>query len=440
MKPSSPTIPVILSLGLLCGPASAIAAAPAPTPAPPTFTPPELPKPPTVDPRDRLALSQLFEMIKRDSPRFKSLQVEVDVAKADAKAARVLPNPVINLAILYLNSGFNQNGVATYYANATFPLLVGGQRRFRVKSANAWTRAAEAEVVNDYQDLAEEARGVFVELLAAQERVAVYDNALAEIDGLRKFADQRRATGFESEYATLRVAMRVSDWRVRRIDGVTQQEDASARIAALVGRPSWRPHAEGSVAPMGVEAHVDSMWAEVQRTQPAIAAARMREAHAVQNVALARREAVPVPNLTAGTVVIQNYFSVSTTIGLTMPIPAFDWGQGLKARAEAQVIATRREREAISAEVEAELTRAAHLLAMRRSALADYERDVLGKSDRMRTLAAEAFRAGQAEIDDLVGAAETHYDALLTHIDLKSAVMQAEVEVLAAAGRIEEVR
>jgi len=393
-----------------------------------------------VDPRDRLTLAVLFDLLKTESPRFKALQSEVDVAEAEAKAAKVLPNPVLNLAILYLNMGFNQNGVATYYANATLPLLVGGQRRYRVKSANAYTRATEAEVVADYQDLAEEARGVFVELQAAQARLEVYDQALAELGSLKAFVEQRRASGFESEYATLRVAMRVSSWTVRRIDSVTQQEDASARLAAMVGRPAWRPHAEGSFNPTGVEAHADAMWAETERTQPAIHAARLREAHAVQNVALARRESIPVPNLTAGTVVIQNYFSASTTVGVTMPIPMFDWGQGLKARAEAQVIASRREREAISAEVQAELTRAVHLLKMRRDALADYEREILGKSDRMRVLAVEAFRAGQAEVDDLVLASETHHDALITHLDLKAAVMQAEVDVLAAAGRIEEVR
>jgi cobalt-zinc-cadmium efflux system outer membrane protein len=433
--------------GLVClvclaptGPTQAAPARAPASPTPPVFTPPAPPRPPMIDPRDRLSLSLLFDLLKTESPRFKALQSEVDVAKAEVRAARVLPNPVLNLAILYLNSGFNQNGVATYYANATFPLLVGGQRRYRVKSANAFTRATEAEVVADYQDLAQEARDVFVELQAAQARTEVYDAALAELGGLKAFVEERRTAGFESEYATLRVAMRVSAWNVRRIDSVTQQEEASARLGAMVGRPTWRPRAEGSFAPTGVEAHADAMWAETQRNQPEIAAARLREAHAVQNVALARREAVPVPNLTAGTVVIQNYFSASTTLGVTMPIPVFDWGQGLKARAEAQVLSARRQREAITAEVQAELTRAVHLLKMRRDALADYEREILGKSDRMRALAVEAFRAGQAEVDDLVLASETHHDARIIHIDLKAAVMQAEVDVLAAAGRIEEVR
>jgi cobalt-zinc-cadmium efflux system outer membrane protein len=394
-----------------------------------------------VDPRDRLSLSQLFDLLKTESPRFKALQSEVDVAQAEVRAAKVLPNPVLNLAILYLNSGFNQNGVATYYANATFPLLVGGQRRYRVKSANAYHARHRGR---GRRRLPGPRPGGPRRVRRAAGRPGAHRGlrpaALAELGGLKAFVEERRTAGFESEYATLRVAMRVSAWNVRRIDSVTQQEEASARLGAMVGRPTWRPRAEGSFAPTGVEAHADAMWAETQRNQPEIAAARLREAHAVQNVALARREAVPVPNLTAGTVVIQNYFSASTTLGVTMPIPVFDWGQGLKARAEAQVLSARRQREAITAEVQAELTRAVHLLKMRRDALADYEREILGKSDRMRALAVEAFRAGQAEVDDLVLASETHHDARIIHIDLKAAVMQAEVDVLAAAGRIEEVR
>ena len=202
--------------------------------------------------------------------------------------------------------------------------------------------------------------------------------------------------------------------------------------------PTRVPSVKHQPSPLGVQPDTAALWAEARRTQPAIEAARLREAHAVQGVALARREAVPVPALTAGTVVIQNYYSVSTTVGVTVPIPMFDWGQGLRARAEARSIASRREREAVSAEVEAELTRGAQLLTLRRDALASYEREVLGKADRMHALVDDAFRTGKAVPDDLLEAAEIRFDALLTHVDMKAAVMQAEVDVLAAAGRVEE--
>ncbi len=420
--------------------ASTAAAAPAPGAAP---TSPAAPAParPQVDARDLLTLPQLFDLLKRDSPRFRALQTDIDVARAEGRAARVLPNPVMNLAILYLNSGFNQNGVATYYANFTLPLLVGGQRRFRVKSANAWSRAAEAEVLSGYHDLAHAARTLFVELQAAQERVVTYDRALAELAALEAFVAGRRQAGFESEVEVLRVAMAAASWQVRRIEAVTAGEELSARLAGLVGRPTWRTRAPPEVEPLGGPPGTGAVSGRGPRAHPAIEAARLREAHAVQGVALARREAVPVPALTAGTVVIQNYYSVSTTVGVTVPIPMFDWGQGLRARAEARSIASRREREAVSAEVEAELTRGAQLLTLRRDALASYEREVLGKADRMHALVDDAFRTGKAVPDDLLEAAEIRFDALLTHVDMKAAVMQAEVDVLAGGGRVgEQVR
>ena len=87
------------------------------------------------DQRTRVSLPDVFELLKRKSPRYKAYQADIDVAKSEIAAARVLPNPMLNLAILYLNSGFNQNGVGTYYANATLPLLIAGQRRMRMKTA-----------------------------------------------------------------------------------------------------------------------------------------------------------------------------------------------------------------------------------------------------------------------------------------------------------------
>lgn len=113
-------------------------AAPPPTAAPPTTAtapPPTVTAPPVasapadhgedpVDPRVRVSLTEVFDLLKRKSPRYKAYQADIDVAKSEVTAARVLPNPLVNLAILYLNSGFNQNGVGTYYANVTLPLLV----------------------------------------------------------------------------------------------------------------------------------------------------------------------------------------------------------------------------------------------------------------------------------------------------------------------------
>jgi hypothetical protein len=224
---------------------------------------------------DRITLPQLLELLTTRSPRHLASQAEIDVAESEAKAANVLPNPILNLAILYLNSGFNQNGVGTYYANVTLPLLIAGQRRMRVKAARAGVDVAKGTVKREFETLATAARTLFVELQADQARLDTIAGVLEELDQLQKLIDARRGAGVQSKYEQVWTAIDRASWRTRRAEGLDL--------------------------------------------------ARREEAFSHRNIELAQREAWPVPAITAGTVVIQNYFSVSTTVGITVPVPTFDW-------------------------------------------------------------------------------------------------------------------
>lgn len=166
--------------------------------------------------RTPISLPQIFELLKRKSPRYKAYQADVEVAKSEVTASRVLPNPLVNLAILYLNSGFNQNGVGTYYANATLPVLIAGQRRMRMKTAKVGVKAAEADLKVNFHVLAHEARDLYVELQADQARLVVYDQALVDISYLQDLVGARRSSGVETEYSTLRVDVEAAAWRARR--------------------------------------------------------------------------------------------------------------------------------------------------------------------------------------------------------------------------------
>ena len=53
-------------------------------------------------------------------------------------------------------------------------------------------------------------------------------------------------------------------------------------------------------------------------------------------------------------------------------------------------------------------------------------------------MAEDSFRAGDAELIDLLDATRTRIDVALTRIDLLEATVEAEVDVLAVTGRITE--
>jgi cobalt-zinc-cadmium efflux system outer membrane protein len=418
---------------------SLLLAAP-PEPAPPPATAPTAPAA-THDVaeahHDTVSLAQVFALLEERSPRYKVYQSDVDVAKAEITAARVLPNPTVNLAILYLNVGFNQNGVATYYANATLPLLIAGNRRMRVKTAKSGVRLAEADKELSYHELAHEARETFAELQAEQARIAVYDSALTELARLQALIVERRRSGVETDYDILRIDVEVSAWRSRRAEQEAEAEHTAGQLGVIVGIPEWNPRAEGELAPLGVRGKADDMWRDVEKTQPAVVAAREHEAYSDRAIELVKRERFPVPSVTFGTVAIQNYYSVSTTAGITVPLPIFDWGQGPIARAKANRQRAKRETEAVVATSKAELQRAMRLLEHHRHTLEAFDKDVIAKLPDLSRMAEDSFRAGDAQLIDLIDAARTRFEVELTRVDLVEKIVHAEIDVLAVTGRIE---
>jgi cobalt-zinc-cadmium efflux system outer membrane protein len=389
--------------------------------------------------RDSVSLPEIFDLLKKRSPRYKAHQADMDIAKAEVTAARVLPNPIVNLAILYLNVGFNQNGVATYYANATLPLLIAGQRRMRVKAAKVGVKAAEADLHVNYHDLAHEARELFVELQAEEAKLVVLDTAIADLARLQALIATRKASGVETQYDIVRIDVEAASWKARRAEQEAEAQNTAGELGVVLGLPGWMPEAEGDLALVGVGTDADKLWPEVQRTQPEIVAARRGEAYSSRAIDLAKRERWPVPSVTVGTVVIQNYYSVSTQFGITVPIPMFDWGQGMIARAKAHNARARREKEAVVASTQAELKRATRLLEHHKQVLVQFDRDVHARLPELQQMSEDAYRAGEAELIDLLDATRTRFEIQLQRIDLLESTAEAEVDVLAATGRIEEV-
>lgn len=425
-------------------------AAPTPTAAPSTMGPVEAqpavaaPDDPLADvPSDDIApeeltLPELFELLRTQSPRQKAAAAHLELARARRVGARVLPNPIFNFQVLHLISGYNQNGFGTYTFYFQQPVLIGGQRIQRGKAARAAERAAGSEIEAAFHELAAEARHVFVALQARQRHHEVLHAAIDDLRRLEGVVQARHAAGAESRYDVSRIGLEVRQWRAKTISSSADIRDASGQLGVLVGRPSWRPRAAGAAVPLGIEANADELWPDVERTQPALLAAKDRVELAERDLAATRREVWPQPTLGFGVVGIDNFFSMSVLGGITMPLPLFDWGQGQVAKAKAEKHVAEVEEDAHKAELEAELDRVTSVLRDRQRALSGFERGVLSETAELQRMAEDAYVTGQVEILELIDAVETHYELELERVELVEAVMHAEVDVLHVVGRVED--
>ncbi len=69
-----------------------------------------------------------------------------------------------------------------------------------------------------------------------------------------------------------------------------------------------------------------------------------------------------------------------------------------------------------------------------------FEQEILAKMSSLQQMAEDSYRGGQSQLSDLLDATRARFEVKLTHVGMREAVIQAEIDVLAVSGRIEEMR
>lgn len=388
--------------------------------------PPELP--------DVITLDGALELLRDQSPQSKAEQARVEVAESGRVGARVYPNPSVSYGAVVLAQGANTGAEWQHQIVLEQPLLFYGQRRVRRDLVDLDVSAERARVTATLTERSLEVRQAFATLLARQERVRVLEESVAELSRVEAIVRGRHEAGDRSEYDVARTELEITALRVELRNAETDVEDASGRLASLLGFPGWQPRAQGSLEPRELATNVEQLWSTAERQRPSIAAARAEVSFARGGITLARRERLPVPALALGTLLTQNDDSASVFFGFSLPLPVFDRGQGAIARANAEVHAGELAVEAELAQSRAELERAQLVYVRHRETLEAIEQQMVERIPALRRMAEESYRGGSAGILELLDAFDAVKEIRLTHLDQREAVKLAEAELIVAAG------
>jgi len=432
---------LVLALLAVVAAASAVAsaadepAAPAAdAPAAPAPTPPAVAAPP-----EAVTIADVLRALREESPRLAVERPQVDAARADLVTARLLPNPTLEYQGGTLLDGANLNGAVQHQATVAEPLPITGARSARIDAAEKHVDAAEQHVRARYVELALEARKLFVDLLAAEERARVLEEARRDVAQLRDIVAGRERAGMARQYDGLRAATEAELMEAKAADARAEALDKSGELGRLLGLPAWHPRAVGDLQPLGAKVDAVADPHVMEESLPALAVAKSEEAAAAADVKVAERERWPLPVLTLGAVQTHQAASTSFLGGLSIEVPLFDRGQGKVARSLAEADQASATRRVTVAEADAELGRASRLLRERRAALAAFDREVVDHLPALRRMAEDAYRTGQGGIVELLDATQARTEAELAGVDLVTSVMQAEVDVLGAAGTVDSI-
>ncbi len=374
----------------------------------------------------------VLTLVHERSPRVRALVSQNAVAHADVGVAGVRPNPSLGY------TGFGRIGHGDNYGTQhqigfEQPLWLAGQRGARVRSAEQRERAVRAEISLSELELDRDALQAFVTLQATQARQQQLTAARADVAAVAHTVHERVAAGAQSSYDERRVDLESAQLATRLASADAELVDASTSFAQVLGLPGWQPRAAGQLEPLAVDQAPDALWQRAQSTLPALIAAQRHIDSARSEIELARAERWGELTLSGGTFLTSDKGSVSAFLGVSAPLPIFNFGGAAIDRAHAALAQAEAEGAATRASAQASLAGAVSVLAARRAALADYDTAVLQHLPELRTMAEDAYKSGKASLLELLDSVRSNIDVQLQRVDLLSSVMSAEVDVLAAA-------
>jgi cobalt-zinc-cadmium efflux system outer membrane protein len=393
-------------------------------------TPPPLPQ--------AVTIHQLLRLVRDQSPRLAAARTRIDTAKAEVVGAGVLPNPRFTYGRYQLSSKVNTmyDGKAQESFLVEVPVQIAGQRAARVEEAEKRVEATEAGVEAEFAGLIREAWGLFVQLQAGRERVEVLDQAAEDMAHLRALVAGREMAGSASPYDVLRISVEAKAVETRLENARNELAATSGDLGILLGLPDWRPDASGELAPLEVPADPRRLWTLAQEKNPELETLRRAEVAADAGLEKASRERWPTPTLQVGTTYTDKPYGMTPYFGVSVELPIFDRNQGGVARAEAEKQAVLKERDWVASRTRVELERATDLLNRRRAARAKFEQEVLAKLPDLKQMAESAYRLGKGSLLELLDASRSRTEVRLSHLELRQAEVEAELDALKAAGLI----
>lgn len=341
-----------------------------------------------------LTLTDAVRRAVTTDPGLQAAMARVRIAAADADQSRLLPNPVLNVVVRW---GSGQTQVEASLAQDLVQAL---QIPRRASAADNRLRQAAAEAVTVAIDVASEVQERYATAQASAEVVPLLRDRMALLERLAAVAKSRldAGEGKRSDLITLQ-SQRV-ELQVEIDQAVLTEREERLRLARLIGEPS-SPAAwalDGWSAP-GTELQPEGRWIETALVQrPEIQAATWKLRALGDDEAATRL--LPWQGAGAG-IDAQRDDAWFAGPSVSTPLPIFDMGQAARARVTAEQWEARHELTLVRRRVVEDVRVAFETMAASNANLERIRTELIPLQQQRRTLAEDAYRAGQSDVTAL---------------------------------------
>ncbi len=403
---------------------------------------PHVPAPPGPDARSPkepdavLTLHQALELALARSPDLSAAAHGVQAMEAEMRQAGAWPNPELAIDAEEFGGADERQGYnaakTTVWLSQTVEL---GDQRGRRRRVALW----EARRIGwDYEatrlNVLTLTKKAFVDVLVAQEQLALAEFMLAMAEAVRAAAEERVRAGKVPPLEETRAGIEVANARIARDRAQRDLETARKRLATSWGesRPGFK-EVGGDLGAIIEVPPLEELAAFLDET-PGVAQWAEEEAASKELLALAKAERLPDLDISAGISRFQEDGTYAGNAGLALPLPLFDRNTGGILAAQHRATRTEYERRAARLRVMTDLEEAYSRLATARAEALTIRAELLPGAQQAFDAARVGYREGKYGYLDVLDTQQTLGQVKARYLDVLGAYQQAAADVERVTG------
>jgi outer membrane protein, heavy metal efflux system len=378
---------------------------------------------------EQLSLVVAAQRALEVSPDIQIALSRARAAWADARQERLLPNPVLNVAVRFPEDG----GDSVIEAGLSQDVLAIMTLARRASAADQRVRAATAEVLVAVLDVLAEVQDAYVSTQASDAELAVLADRKQLIDRLLQIARSRVQAGESPQLDALSVEADRVALDVEIAEKTAEGRQRRLVLARLIGQPSgaaewtlpaWSP----SAVSVGNE-HELMRSAIIRR--PEVQARQWELAALGDDLRLAQWSAFQTVELGVDAEREEDW---AVGPAISTPLPIFDFGPARRDKASAQLVEARHVLTRTGRQVIQEVRQAHGTLRAAQASLSKAQTDLVPLQERRREQAEAAYRNGFTDITTVLLAEQQAQETRSKVIELQRKVSSARVQLDRAVG------
>lgn len=383
-------------------------------------------------PDGTLDMAGVLRLALATDPRLQSSLGQFRQALADADQAWLLPNPLLNLAFRYPQTGGSpvvEVGLVANLAQALQTPWRGGAAEKRV-----W--AAAAETLDQALGIVADVERTYVDAQAADRGVQILDEQREALGRLVDVARARLEIGEGTRIDAMTFQARLARILVDLAERRLARTAARLKLARLIGNPSgdtgWRLEPWTVPDPAGLS---EGRWVERALAEhPQIEVREWELAALGEELGLARF--APFAGTQFGGSAEREEGSWGVGPALSSVLPIFDFGGPRREKARAELIEARHRLTLARREVVEGIRRAYTTFAAARDNLALVREELLPAEEERFARIEEAYVVGEMSATDLYVAQQGLLDAQVKVVELERLLGNAHADLARAAGGV----